>query len=617
MTLAKTAYLKYTLSFILCLLSYVYSAQTKSNDIKTINGKKYYIHKVEKGQSLYAIARLYEVDVNYVLAENDDAIDGLVPGQELKIPVEKLASKQTQIDTNKYVYHKIIKGETIYAIGKKYGVDEKHLYFLNPDLNKGLKEGEYLAVSEKKKSNQNAVSVSKNQKTYVVQKGETLYGLSKKLNLSTDKIIELNPIAKEGIKEGQVLVIGTEPASNSTNDKLSKVEKSNDFKTVISSQEINNVDTTKVLRNKKSAYQVGLLLPLKLNEIELLNVEELVRTKQPFPPIQSLVVDFYSGFKKAVDSLNSKDFEVEIVLFDIQEKDSVKIEQVCKSNEFKKLDLIVGPLYPSEFKLVSVHAKKNNIPIVSPLTQQSKILYNNVLVSKTTPSVFTLIEELAKYTVDSLQPTSNVIVVNSTLKDIQYVKTFKKQYNAEILNKGLTLKDSVIEVKGISGVKANYNPNKKNIVALFTNNQVYIQDFITQLFMFSNNKDIELLGFSSMGNIENLDQEYLNQLQFHFAASSYVNYSDSLLIPMIKDYQSIYNTDPSEIYFNSYDLGLYYLGLLKNYGPDFMMQLDKTKSEGISTGFDFYHPDAETGFENRYARIYKYSNYKLRKIGWK
>ena len=47
MTKIKMTYLKFTLSFILCLISYVFSAQTKSTDIKTINGKKFYIHKVE------------------------------------------------------------------------------------------------------------------------------------------------------------------------------------------------------------------------------------------------------------------------------------------------------------------------------------------------------------------------------------------------------------------------------------------------------------------------------------------------------------------------------------------------------------------------------------------
>jgi hypothetical protein len=56
---------------------------------------------------------------------------------------------------------------------------------------------------------------------------------------------------------------------------------------------------------------------------------------------------------------------------------------------------------------------------------------------------------------------------------------------------------------------------------------------------------------------------------------------------------------------------------LKNNGPDFFLNLDKYKFEGVSTGFNFYRPDMETGFENRAVYIYKYSNYKLQKLGWK
>jgi LysM repeat protein len=605
------------LVFVLIFISGMNLAfsQTKSNEVKTINGKKYYIHKVEKGQSLYAIARLYEVDVNYILAENDEAIDGLVPGQQLNIPFDKIVAKTNPIDTNKYVYHKIAKGETIYAIGRKYSVDEKHLYFLNPDLNKGLKEGEYLVVGEKKKSVIKDNSINTNNQTYLVLKSETLYGISKKINISIERLLELNPEAKNGIKEGQILITGTNSNTKLLNNIPIKSEE--DKKFIYNSSNIENSDTSKVARAKKTAYKIGLLLPLKLNEIEYINIDELVRSKQNFPAIHSLVVDFYSGFKKAMDSLIDKDFEVELELFDIQEKDSLKVEQLCKSNEFKKLDLIIGPLYPSEFKLTATYAKKLKIPIVSPLTQQSKILYNNPFVSKTTPSVFTLLEEFARYSVDSLQSNAKFMVINSTLKDAQYVKTFKKEYNNQLLSKGLNIKDSIIEVKGMSGVKANYVPGKKNVIALFTNNQVYIQDFVTQLYMFADKKDIVLLGFSSMANIDNLDQEYLNHLNFQFAAASNINYSDSLLIPFVKDYQLIYNTDPSEVYFNSYDLGMYYLSLLKSTGPDFMFQLEKRKSEGLSTGFHFERPDSETGFENRFTRIYKYNNYKLREIGWK
>ncbi len=140
MTKIKTTYLKFSLSFILCLISYFFSAQTKSTNIKTIGGKKYFIHKVEKGQSLYAISKIYAIDVNSILTENDEAIDGLKNGQELKIPFESLLPKQTlAIDTNKYTYHKVLKGETVYAITKKYTIDDKKLATYNPTINNGLK----------------------------------------------------------------------------------------------------------------------------------------------------------------------------------------------------------------------------------------------------------------------------------------------------------------------------------------------------------------------------------------------------------------------------------------------------------------------------------------------
>ena len=58
----------------------------KSDNIETIDGKKFYIHSVEKGQTLYSIAKAYGTTVDVVLHENPDAIDGLKSGDKLKIP---------------------------------------------------------------------------------------------------------------------------------------------------------------------------------------------------------------------------------------------------------------------------------------------------------------------------------------------------------------------------------------------------------------------------------------------------------------------------------------------------------------------------------------------------
>lgn len=617
----KKSYFTLTLFFIFSVLSFILIGQTKSTDIKTINGKKYYIHKVEKGQSLYAIAKTYGMDVNSILAENDEAIDGLKNGQELKIPFESLMPKQNQtIDTNKYVYHRVSKGETIYGITKKYSIDDKKLASFNPTITGGLKEGEYIIVGEKKRNglvkpvlNTVTSSTLATNDTYTVLQGETLYGISKKLNVSQDDLIKWNPELKDGVKQGQVLKIVSNKKSVPVQSPVTQ-----NIVSEITTPVSNEIkDTAIVHKSKKSSYQVGLCLPFKLLESEGINIDELAKSKSNFPQSQSLALDFYFGFKKAIDSLIAKDFEVNIHLFDIDEKDSIRVESICKSPEFKTLDAVFGPLYAGVFKQVAGYAKPLGIPVISPLTQQNKILFNNALTSKVNPSQYTLLEGLADYCLDSLQATSNIIIVNTTTKDQQYIKTFKNRYNNGLLKRNKTLKDSIVELRGIGAVKSAIVPSKKNVIVLLTNNQVYLQDFITQLYVSSDKKDIVLMGFSNVANIENLDQEYLNTLQFHFASPDYVSYKDSITRNLIKQYQEVYTADPSEYYFHGFDIAYYYLSNLKSIGPDIFLSLDKHQYEGVSTGFKFYRPDTETGFENRAVYIYKYSNYQLHKLGWK
>src|ERR1041385_5450837 len=84
----------------------------KSTKTEVIEGKKYYDHKVEKGQTLYAIAKAYDLSVNDILLENPDALNGIHPGQVLKIPFEKPVVKPIAADTG-YFIHKVESGQTL------------------------------------------------------------------------------------------------------------------------------------------------------------------------------------------------------------------------------------------------------------------------------------------------------------------------------------------------------------------------------------------------------------------------------------------------------------------------------------------------------------------------
>ena len=56
-------------------------SQNKSSNIQTLNGKKYYLHKLEKGQSLYSITKLYNVKLEDIYSENPELKDGTKAGQ--------------------------------------------------------------------------------------------------------------------------------------------------------------------------------------------------------------------------------------------------------------------------------------------------------------------------------------------------------------------------------------------------------------------------------------------------------------------------------------------------------------------------------------------------------
>lgn len=554
------------------VLSSSFLAQTKSTNIQTIGGSTYYIHKIEKGQSLYSISKLYNVTLDDIYANNPDAKNGVKAGQEIKIP------SKTAVATN--TPSVIIKTNTTTVTSSTVNVD--------------------------------AADTSR-YKTYQVGKKETLYAITKKFNISETELKIWNPVLiNSGLKEGQVIIVGEKP-------KRAVVKQNLEIKPPVNPDSIN---PHVIHRNKKNSYNLALILPFKLEQTIALDMANLTKgNNSNFPAVPALAVDFYLGFKRAVDSLNTKDFELGLDLYDVDDKDSLKLSQLVNDPKFKQTDFIFGPLYASGFKVIAQKAKESGIPIVSPITQQNKMLYDNVYASKTNPSQFTLLENLADFCIDSLiLNNAKAIIVappfGSDAKEMTYIKAFKKYYNDRQKALGKTDKDTITQVKGLAGVKAAYSSGVKNVIITLSTNQVFIADFTTQLAIFADKKDITLCGWQNIGTIDNIDQDYLNQLHFTFPSQNNVVNNESYR-NLIDEYKLNQNTYPSEYFFIGFDIASYYLKNLRDSGPDFIFKLDQLPAETNYLRFEFTRPDNTTGFDNRGSYIFQYNNYQLRKSGWK
>ncbi|MDP4934496.1 MAG: LysM peptidoglycan-binding domain-containing protein, partial [Salibacteraceae bacterium] len=95
---------------LLLLVANVSFAQDEAPQVHKINGKKYYLHIVEPGNTVYGISRKYELTVEELKAENPIVVtDGLKVNQTLLIPVTKdnkkeISHVEEQTDQNFITY---------------------------------------------------------------------------------------------------------------------------------------------------------------------------------------------------------------------------------------------------------------------------------------------------------------------------------------------------------------------------------------------------------------------------------------------------------------------------------------------------------------------------------
>lgn len=109
----------------------------------------------------------------------------------------------TKINEKLHIQYMVSPGETIYGISTKYGVPVSDLLEINPELENGLKVGQlivipYLPDLKAKTPDDNSI-------VHKVLPGETLYGIAKKYNTSVNELMRLNNMQ---LRAGQDLVIG-------------------------------------------------------------------------------------------------------------------------------------------------------------------------------------------------------------------------------------------------------------------------------------------------------------------------------------------------------------------------------------------------------------------------
>jgi LysM repeat protein len=117
------------------------------------------------------------------------------------------------VNGNRYVMHKITKGEGVYSISKKYGVPSNAIFEANPGSEKGIKIDQVLLIPRGKGMAVNTQvapktnTVNEVAETHKVVKGNTLSSIAKQYNLTLKEIKQINNLTSDNIQLGQQLKV--------------------------------------------------------------------------------------------------------------------------------------------------------------------------------------------------------------------------------------------------------------------------------------------------------------------------------------------------------------------------------------------------------------------------
>ena len=178
-------------------------------------------HKVKRGETLGKIADKYNLSVAEIKKVNKLRKDKITSGQKLKIPISttqvevvKNKPKKEQVSTTeRVIVHTVKSGESLEKIASKYKVSKHQIKDWNPDIEDGntiligSKIKIYTTESKSIASN-NAKTTATSPKTHTVKRGDTLYSIALKYDLTIQELKDLNDISNpDDLKPGQKLIL--------------------------------------------------------------------------------------------------------------------------------------------------------------------------------------------------------------------------------------------------------------------------------------------------------------------------------------------------------------------------------------------------------------------------
>jgi len=554
-------------------------------------------YTVQPKETRWSIAHKYGISVDSLLILNpelDKNTNYLAIGEELKLPRPKgdsLKEQKTEIFTSYTVPPKM----TLYSLGREYGIPADSIVRLNPEIMQegGLKEGMVVRLP-KKKDDEGEVNTD-NFIFYEVKPKQNIFRLTQNLKISREDLFRLNPALENGLKAGMVLKLPKEKA-----DQL-------EVKNALVLDKINLVDSINIENRPKLVF----MLPFRLDKVDVNDREkaqELIKNRRDL----ALSLGFYTGAMVALDSIKKLGVSVDVKTYDTQ-LDQAKVKEILFRENLNGVNAIIGPLAPGPLDEVAVQAAAKDIPVIAPISSDSKLSHNNVFYS--VPRDVVLRDKMLSY-MEKIHKDENIVIIADSTHQVAHDSILSKFPAAQIAkvidNKSLHLDEFLIQ---LSGEKENWvflETDQPNMVASVTS--ILNSANTSSLLSTEETKEIKVrmltTSFNAAFENEAVSKTHLSNLKFTYPSFYRESGSDAFTKAYSQKYRGVL---PDRYAVRGFDVTMDVLLKLAYKNNLFETSKYIGLTEYAGNGFDYLN-DWTSGYFNRACYIMEYDNLRIKEV---
>ena len=314
------------------------------------------------------------IDDEECFVNQSEMVDSETLGWDVEVVEVEPMEKDTVVVGGYYV---VEKGEDLYDIAKKFGIDLSDFKEINPGLNNNPSPETKILVP-------NIV----NEQDYIIHKveyNERATSMLKRWKVKEKDFREKNISVGSHVFVNQIVLIPIEPVIVKSNsiEVDNQVQVVDNQEPIVDNQEqeideplsvdVNEENENLFLEeipydmpecialpeNALKRYNVALMIPLYLYDLGSLDVsKENISKLQKARPLSFL--QYYQGFMMAAEKLEKEGLKLNLTVIDVTDNVS-SAHQALSQIEGKDFDMIVGPFFAKSFEVIEEYARDKGI----------------------------------------------------------------------------------------------------------------------------------------------------------------------------------------------------------------------------------------------------------------